>query len=177
MSATRKFAYMFDEGNPFHAATSFIDASTCKDHLAAGLNGQNGSAITALLDALISGALEPLTKDDNLRTLWVTAGFKPEHLTVGTLTVLATGRLFGFSKSQRAISTGKVGSDAALAVKAAIWDAIGNGARHYNQREAVKAAIPAAVKPVEPVEPVEPATKAKPRQRKAAKVDQVSAAA
>lgn len=67
----------------------------------------------------------------------MTAGFKPEHLTVGTLTVLATGRLFGFSKSQRAI--GLVGSDAALATKAAIWDAIGNGARHYNQREAVKA--------------------------------------
>lgn len=179
MSATRKFAYMFDEGNPFHAATSFIDASTCKDHLAAGLNGQNGSAITALLDALISGALEPLPQDDNLRTLWVSAGFKPEQLTPGTLTVLATGRLFGFSKSQRAISTGKVGSESALAVKAYIWDVIGAGnVRHYNQREAVKAAIPVAVKPVEPVEPVKPAIKpAKPRQRKAAKVDQVSAAA
>ncbi len=183
MSANRKMSYLFAEGQTYFAANAWIDSATLLDHFSAALGGANAESVKLLLDALIKGELEPLTKDDNLRALWVSAGFKPEQLTPGTLTVLATGRLFGFSKSQRAISTGKVGSESALAVKAYIWDVIGAGnVRHYNQREAVKAAIPVAVKPVEPVEPVKPAIKpakpaTKPRQRKAAKVDQVSAAA
>lgn len=176
----RKMAFLFQDNNLFADAKKYIAEDCLLNHFSAALNGANAESVKLLLAALINGELEPLTQDDSLKTLWSSAGFKPEQLTPGTLTVLATGRLFGFSKSQRAISTGKVGSDSALAVKAYIWDVIGAGnVRHYNQREAVKAAIPVAVAPVEPtkpaIKPAKPATK--PRQRKAAKVDQVAAAA
>ena len=171
MSANRKFAFMFEDGNPFAAAATQIDVATLRDHFAAGLRGINSEAISTLLNALVAGALEPLTQDDNMKALWVTAGFKPEHLVSGAVAIVATGRGFGFAKTSKLpISQGKVGSDAALAVKAAIWTAIGNGKRHYNEKEVVaaKAAIADTPKPdtvdTQPEEPVK-----KTRTRKAKK--------
>ena len=170
MSAPRKFSFLFDEGNPFHAATSFIDASTCKDHLAAGLNGQNGSAITALLEALIQGHLDPLTQDDTMKALWVSAGFKPEHLLPGCLAIVATGRGFGFAKqSKLPISQGKVVAETAMAVKQMVWDAIGKGARHLNEREIAAAKVATVVATVakEPAKPATKPAKAKPEKKPA----------
>lgn len=164
----RKLAYLFSDANLFADAKNYIAEDCLLNHFSAALNGNNAKAVTLLLENLIQGHLTALTADDSLKALWVSAGFKPEHLTPGTLAITATGRGFGFSKSKLPISTGKVGSDAALAVKAYIWDTIGNGARHLNEREAVALKV-ATVAATVAKEPATKPTKAKPT-RKPAKV-------
>lgn len=166
MSATRKLNFLFDEGNPYHAVTSFVDTSTCKDHLAAGLNGANGAAITALLEALIQGHLDPLTQDDTMKALWVSAGFKPEHLLPGCLAIVATGRGFGFAKqSKLPISQGKVVSDSAMVVKQMVWDFLKTDTRHLNEREIAAAKVATVAK--EPAKPATKPAKAKPAKKPA----------
>lgn len=181
MSANRKLAFMFEDGNPFAAATTQIDVATLRDHFAAGLNGVNGAAITALLDALIKGELEPLTQDDNMKALWVAAGFKPEHLKPGTLAICATGRNFGFAKSKLPISQGKVVAETAMLIKQMVWDFLKTDTRHLNEREiaAAKVAMVAATVAKEPAKPAKPAKAAKSARKpaKAVAVEVVAQAA
>jgi hypothetical protein len=134
---------MFDQGNAFYSASQFIDEATLRNHFAAGLNGINGGVITTLLDALINGQLNQLTQDNTMKELWKAANWKDEHLIPGAIAIVATGRGYGIAKqSKLPISQGKVCADAAMAVKAYIWNTIGNGKRHLNEVEitAIKAA-------------------------------------
>lgn len=152
MSANRKMAYVFDAGNSYADAGLFIADFTLRDHFAAALNGRNSVAVAVLLDTLVKGELDSLTANDRMQHLWAAAGFKPEHLTAGTLAIVATGRGFGFNKAGLPISLGKVFDEKGLKVKALVWDLIGNGSRHINEKEfKLAGSVPEAVKAVEVV--------------------------
>lgn len=133
---SRKFAFLFDEGQRYFPACQFIDQDTCLDHFAAGLNGANGEVIANLLDELIEGKLSSLAEDDRIKTLWEKAGYKADHLTLGAMAIVATGRSFNIAhKSGLPRSQSKVFGEVPMALKALIWDCIGNGARHLNEKE------------------------------------------
>lgn len=133
---SRKFAFLFEEGQRYHSACQFIDTTTCLDHFAAGLNGGNGDAIASLLDSLIEGKLSGLAEDDRIKALWEKAGYKSEHLTPGAMAIVATGRSFNIAhKSSLPRSHSKVFGEVSMALKALIWDCIGKGARHLNEKE------------------------------------------
>lgn len=133
---SRKFAFLFDDGQRYHSVCQLIDETTCRDHFAAGLNGGNGEVIANLLDSLIEGKLVNLTEDDRIKALWEKAGYKVDHLTPGAMAIVATGRSFNIAhKSGLPSSQSKVFGEVPMALKALIWDFIGNGARHLNEKE------------------------------------------
>lgn len=166
---SRKFACLFDEGQRYFPACQFIDEDTCKDHFAAGLNGLNGEVIASLLDELIEGKLTSLAEDARIKTLWEKAGYKSEHLSPGAMAIVATGRSFNIAhKSSLPRSQSKVFGEVPMQLKALIWECIGNGARHLNEKE-LAARSEVKQSPVKIVESNKPA-KSKATKTKAAKV-------
>lgn len=166
---SRKFAFLFDEGQRYFPACQFVDETTCRDHFAAGLNGTNGEVIAHMLDSLIEGKLSGLTEDDRIKALWEKAGYKTDHLTPGAMAIVATGRSFNIAhKSSLPRSQSKVFGEVPMQLKALIWDCIGNGARHLNEKE-LAARSEVKQSPAKIVESNKPA-KSKATKTKAAKV-------
>lgn len=136
---SRKFAFLFDDGQRYHSVCQIIDETTCRDHFSAGLNGGNGEVIANLLDSLIEGKLNGLADDNYIKELWEKAGYKTDRLTPGAIAIVATGRSFNVAKkSGLPRSQSKVFGEVSMILKAAIWERIGSGGKHLNGREIKK---------------------------------------
>ncbi len=121
---TRKLAFLFDEGQKYHAVTQLIDEGCCRDHFAAGLNGVNGEAIAALLDKLVEGGLDNIKEDEALKKLWEAAQFKVDDLSPGAIACVMSGRRFTVDKRSglpKATSKTVLTNKSMLDLKQALW--------------------------------------------------------